>query len=243
MSGGGELYIRTDNVILDESHIKRFPNYMNPGKYIKISVTDTGIGMDEATQQRIFEPFFTTKKVGKGTGLGLASAYGIIKNHGGIINVDSIKGEGTTFNLYLPAVEKKVIEEKEVAKGILKGSEIVLLVDDEDIIVDVGKQLLKELGYKPLIARSGKETIEIFRKNQDKISMVILDMIMKGMSGSETYDRLKQVNSDIKVLLSSGYSIDGLATEILNRGCDGFIQKPYKIKDLSQKIRDILDKK
>lgn len=239
MPGGGDLYIQTENVALDENYIKPFE--VKPGKYVKISVTDTGVGMDETTRQRIFDPFFTTKEMGRGTGLGLATVYGIIKNHEGFINVYSEKGEGTTFNIYLPASEKEIIEEKELAKEVIKGTETVLLVDDENVIIYAVELLLKEMGYKTLIARSGKETVKIYKKNKDKIDVVILDMIMPDMGGGETYDRLKEINPDIKVLLSSGYSINGEATEILERGCNGFIQKPYRSRELSQKIRKILD--
>ncbi len=241
MPGGGDLYVQTENVSLDEDYIKPFE--IEPGRYVKISVTDTGVGMDEATRQRIFEPFFTTKEMGRGTGLGLASAYGIIKNHGGFINVYSEKGEGTTFNIYLPASEKEIIEEKELSIDVLRGSETVLLVDDEDMIIDVGEQLLENMGYKLLIARNGKEAKEIYEKNKDKIDLVILDMIMPDMSGGDTFDRLREINPDIKVLLSSGYSISGQATEILDRGCDGFIQKPFNLNQLSRKLRKILDRK
>jgi len=240
MPGGGDLYIQTENVTLDENYTKPFE--VKPGKYVKISVTDTGVGMDEATRQRIFDPFFTTKEMGRGTGLGLASVYGIIKNHEGFINVYSEKGEGATFNIYLPASEKKIIEEKEFAKEVIKGTETVLLVDDENVIIYAVELLLKEMGYKTFIARSGKETLKIYKKNKDKIDIVILDMVMPDMGGGETYDRLKEINPDIKVLLSSGYSINGEAKEILKRGCNGFIQKPYRSKELSQKIRKILDK-
>jgi len=179
--------------------------------------------------------------MGRGTGLGLSSAYGIIKNHDGIINVNSNKGEGTTFSIYLPVLEKEVIKKEELHEEILKGKETVLLVDDEDVITDVGEDILKTLGYKALIARSGKEAIEIYKKNKDTIDIVILDMIMPGIGGGETYDRVKEINLDIKVLLSSGYSINGEATEILKRGCNGFIQKPFNMKQLAEKIRDILD--
>jgi CheY-like chemotaxis protein len=239
MPGGGDLYLETENISLDKAYLKVFG--LEPGRYVKMSITDTGVGMDEATQQRIFEPFFTTREMGRGTGLGLASAYGIIKNHGGIINVYSEKGKGTTFNFYLPASEKAVIEEKEIPKEVLKGTETVLLVDDEDMIIDVGREILKAVGYKVLVARSGKEGIEICKKNKDKIDMVILDMIMPEIDGGEVYDRMKEINPDIKVLLSSGYSIDGQATEILKRGCNGFIQKPFNIKKLSRELRKILD--
>ena len=199
--------------------------------------------MDKATQKKIFDPFFTTKEMGRGTGLGLASSYGIIKNHGGFINVYSEKGHGTTFNIYLPASEKEVSEEKKPSGETVRGTETVLFVDDEDIIIEVAEELFKELGYKVLIARGGKEAVEIYEKNKDRIDMLVLDMIMPDMSGSVTYDRLKEIDPDIKVLLSSGYSINGQATEIMDRGCNGFIQKPFKLKELSQKLREVLDKK
>ena len=240
MPGGGDLFVQTENISLDEDYIKPFS--IEPGRYVKISITDTGVGMDKATREKIFEPFFTTKEMGRGTGLGLASAYGIIKNHSGFINVYSEKGEGTTFNIYLPASEKEIIEEKKLPEDLLRGSETVLLVDDEDMIIDVGEQLLEKMGYTVLIARSGKEAIGIYKKNKDKIDIVLLDMIMPDMSGSDTFDSLKKINPGIKVLLSSGYSINGQATEILERGCDGFIHKPFNMKQLSRKLREILDK-
>ena len=159
--------------------------------------------MDKATQEKIFDPFFTTKEMGRGTGLGLASAYGIIKNHGGFINVYSEKGHGTTFNIYLPASEKEAIEEKEPTGDTLRGTETVLFVDDEDMIIEVAGELFEQLGYKVLTARSGKEAIEIYEKNKEQIDVVLLDMIMPDMSGSDTYDRMKAIDPDIKVLLAS----------------------------------------
>jgi len=241
MPAGGHLYIQTQNVTLDENYTELYQ--VDLGKYVKISITDTGIGMDKATQERIFDPFFTTKEMGRGTGLGLASAYGIIKNHGGFINVYSEKGEGSRFNIYLPASEKEVIEEKKPAGDTLRGSETVLFVDDEDMIIETAEDLLETLGYKVLTAGGGKEAIETYKKNKEQIDIVILDMVMPDMSGGETYDKLKEINPDIKVLLASGYSINGAATEILDRGCNGFIQKPAKTMELSQKLREILDKK
>ena len=238
MPGGGELYLQTENVTIDEDYGK--PYQAKPGRYVKVSITDTGVGMDEMTRQKIFEPFFTTKEMGRGTGLGLASVYGIVKNHAGFINVYSVKGEGTTFNIYLPASGKEVVGEKKVSDDVSRGTGTVLLVDDEDMIIDVGGQLLKKLGYKVRTAGSGKEAIRIYKKNRDKIDIVILDMVMPHMSGGETYDRLNEINPEVRVLLSSGYSINGMATEILNRGCNGFIQKPFNIKDLSRKLREIL---
>ncbi|MBI4619426.1 MAG: PAS domain S-box protein [Desulfobacterales bacterium] len=239
MPSGGDIYIETENVIINDDHRKHYK--VDPGRYVKISVTDTGVGMDEATQQRIFEPFFTTKEMGRGTGLGLASVYGIVKNHKGIINVYSEKGEGTTFNIYLPASESEVIEERKLKEGVLRGSENVLLVDDEEMILDVVKEMLDSLGYKVSIATSGREAVDICKKDKEKIHIVIMDMIMPDMGGNETYYRLKQTNPDLKILLSSGYAINGKAMEILGLGCNGFIQKPYNMKQLSEKLREILD--
>jgi PAS domain S-box-containing protein len=243
MPGGGEIYLKTENIMIDKDYNKTYR--IESGRYAKISITDTGMGMDEATQQKVFDPFFTTKEMGRGTGLGLASVYGIIKHHGGFINVYSEKGEGSTFNIYLPASTAKIRDQEATIskKQILRGDETVLFVDDENMIIDVGKQLLKMMGYKILTAKNGKEAIDIYKKNMDKIDMVILDMIMPDIGGSEVYDRLKEINPEIKVLLSSGYSINGQATKILNRGCNGFIQKPFNITKLSNKLRKILDRR
>jgi len=236
MPGGGDLYIQTENVTFDPDDAQSFE--ITTDRYVKISISDTGVGMDEATREKIFEPFFTTQEMGTGTGLGLASVYGIIANHGGFINVDSQKGGGTTFNIFLPASDKDVIEEEIPPGEIVTGEGTVLLVDDEEIIIDVSEQLLKRLGYRVLTAGSGKAAIDIYKGKEAEIDMVILDMIMPSMGGRETYDRLKAINPDIKVLLSSGYSINGQAREILDRGCNGFIQKPFNMKELSQKIRE-----
>ncbi len=239
MPGGGELYLETENVVLDDDIVK--PYDVDPGKYVKVSVTDTGVGMDKATQKRIFDPFFTTKEMGRGTGLGLASAYGIIKNHDGIIKVASEKGEGAVFSIFLPVSETEVIKDKDSASEILKGNETILLVDDEDIIIDVGKELLRQMGHTVFVAKSGEASIELYEAKRKEIDMVILDMIMPEMGGGEIYEKLREINPDVKVLLSSGYSLDGQATEILERGCNGFIQKPFNIRELSQKIREILE--
>jgi PAS domain S-box-containing protein len=240
MPGGGKIYLQTNNITLNEDQVRHFS--ARSGHYVKISVKDTGMGMDENTLKRIFDPFFTTKDRSMGTGLGLASAYGIIKNHGGMINAHSVIGQGSTFDVYLPASSKKIIRKEHVNREALKGSETILLIDDEDIVIDVGGQILERLGYRAVTARSGKEAIEIYRANKNKINIIILDVIMPDMGGGETYDRLKKINPDIKVLLSSGYSINGQASEIMNRGCNGFIQKPFNVEQLSRKIRDILSK-
>lgn len=238
MPGGGDLYLQTENVTFDEKRSGPYP--VDPGRYVKISVTDTGMGMDKATQERIFEPFFTTKTMGRGTGLGLASAYGIIRNHGGMINVYSEKGHGATFRIYLPASDKKVVAERATSEPIPKGRETVLLVDDEEMILSIGEKTLKRMGYRVMSARSGKEAVELYRKHKNKIDIVVLDMVMPEIGGGETYDRLKAINPGVKVLLSSGYSVEGMASEILRRGCNGFIQKPFKMRELSRKIREIV---
>jgi PAS domain S-box-containing protein len=241
MPGGGNLTLVTKNVILSAHEAKVFG--LPPARYVRISISDTGVGIDEGTQQRIFEPFFTTKELGHGTGLGLASAYGIIRNHQGAIDVDSRVGEGTTFHIYLPASEKVRKIEKKFFERHHNGPETVLLVDDEDVILEVGSQILRELGYTVLTAGSGKEALEIYSANRDKIDVVVLDMIMPGMGGGEIYDRIKALKLDVKVLLSSGYSIMGEASAILKRGCQGFIQKPFTMKSFAEKLREILDGK
>jgi len=239
MPEGGDLYIETKNVTLDDYYTR--PYDVEPGKYARISVTDTGTGMDRSTLKRIFDPFFTTKEMGSGTGLGLTSAYGIIRNHKGIINAYSEKGEGSTFNIYLPASGKEVGENEIFKDEILMGTETILLVDDEEIIVEIADQILKRLGYTVIRADSGNEAIEIFRKKRNQIDLVILDMIMPGLSGREVFDRLKEIQPAVKVLLSSGYSVNGQAKVILEHGSQGFIQKPLHLAELSRKLREILD--
>jgi two-component system cell cycle sensor histidine kinase/response regulator CckA len=240
MPQGGELFLNTKNTVLDNYNASL--NGLAPGKYVQLSVRDTGSGMDNTTKEKIFDPFFTTKQRGRGTGLGLAASYGIIKNHGGIINVQSEMGRGTTFNIYLPTSEKIVLIEEQSGEDAKAGSGLVLLVDDEDMIIRVGRQMLEALGYQVIEARSGNEAVEVYRKSQARIHAIILDVIMPDMDGSETFDLLKEINPDAKVLLASGYSIDGKAGEILARGCDGFIQKPFDLNNLSTAISEIMDK-
>ena len=239
MPEGGDLYIQTENVALSDAHCKPFE--VKGGNYVKLAVTDSGIGMDQDTIGRIFEPFFTTKEIGKGTGLGLASAYGIIKNHKGIIRVYSEQGHGTTFVIYLPASEAEEIYESQTDYSITKGSEQILLVDDEEGPVMVEKLMLKELGYRVMTAESGGEAIDIYSKNTDTVDLIALDMIMPEMSGKATYEELKKIDADVRVLLVSGYSLNKQVEELLEMGCNGFIQKPFDIIELSRTLREILD--
>ena len=238
MPGGGTLFLETQNVHLDGSLVR--PYSVRPGKYAKISVTDTGVGMDDDTKKRIFEPFFTTKKRSRGTGLGLASVYNIVKGHGGFINVTSEKGHGSTFTIYLPLSKKTVERVEPVSQDVLKGRETILLVDDEETVITVSKDMLEALEYSVLTAKSGQEAVALFEKNRHIIDLVILDVIMPDMGGEETFNQMKKIDPSVCVILSSGYSLDGLAMKIMDRGCKAFIQKPFTINALSQKLRDVL---
>ncbi|MFO7716270.1 PAS domain S-box protein [Desulfosarcina sp.] len=239
MPDGGNLCLETVNAILEEKQVSS--HGAEPGRYVKIVITDTGTGMDAATMQRIFDPFFTTKTMNRGTGLGLASAYGIVRNHGGFIDVHSTVGHGTTFSIHLRASDAQPADADEPQAPAREGSETILLIDDDVMILDVGKAMLTALGHKVLTARSGKAGLALYRKHRDQIRLVILDMIMPDLGGGQTFDQLKAIDPGINVLLSSGYSINGQASAILNRGCDGFIQKPFNLQSLSEKIRTIID--
>jgi two-component system, cell cycle sensor histidine kinase and response regulator CckA len=238
MPGGGEIYLETENVSLADE--ETLPFAIKAGKYVKISVTDTGVGMDEKIRERIFDPFFTTKEMGRGTGLGLAMVYGIIKGHDGMVRVYSEPSRGTTFHIYLPASEKEAVKVEAAVEKILKGTETILLVDDEKTVLSVGRDLLKYLGYRVYVAGGGQEAIAVFMEKRGEIDLVILDMIMPGISGGETFDRLREIDPAIRVLLASGYSIEGQAQEILDRGCNGFLQKPFHLEQLAKKVRNVL---
>jgi len=241
MPDGGNLSISVENVELNKKDMAAFGATQK--RFVKLTVSDTGIGMDENTKSRIFEPFFSTKERGRNTGMGLASVYGIIKNHGGYVNVESKPGAGTSFMIYLPASDNQAEDELKIDSRIHKGVETVLLIDDEQMIIDVASRMLEELGYKVLSATSGKQGIDIFHNSTEKIELVILDMIMPGLSGKEAFDILRQKNPSVKVLLSSGFSLDNQAKDIMTEGCKGFIQKPFTMAELSRKLREILDNK
>ena len=239
MAAEGDLFLKTFNIT--HKNIKSSLYTPKPGKYVQLTVTDTGIGMDKKTQGRIFEPFYTTKEMGRGTGLGLASVFGIIKGHGGYIDVESEVGRGATFKIYLPASSQKIVESvTEEPNRIINGSGTILLVDDEQLVLETGSKILEKFGYTVIEANGGNEAVAIYKEHKEKIDMVILDMIMPGMGGGRVFDKIKEMNPEVRVLLSSGYSIDGQATEILRRGCDDFIQKPFSINKLSEKISEFL---
>ena len=243
MPAGGLLKIITKNVSVGERESVSRSGLIEE-RYVSITVTDTGIGMEPGTQARIFEPFFTTKEPGRGTGLGLAMVYGIIQNHGGHIEVKSQPGQGTSLTLFLPALMDKPGEEApaySVDSGMPTGSETLLIIDDEEIIRQLGADILEDVGYKVLVAQNGEEGTELFRRHKKKIALVILDVMMPGWGGKKTFLQLRKINPRIKVLLSSGYSTDREVKEILREGVSGMIQKPYKDEVLILKVRAVLD--
>ncbi len=239
LPGGGELQLQTENVTLDDSDVR--PYNLKPGRFVRISVGDNGIGMDETTQQRIFEPFFTTMGTGRARGLGLAAAYGIVKNHGGIITVSSKKGEGTVFHILLPASDGKILKDKGSLMG-LESKGIILLVDGSTPIADVGSQMLQQLGYEVLMTESDEEAIRVYRENTHKIDMVLLDVVTPELSdGKELYDQLRQINPSVRVLFTTGNGINSHDARKLEGHGNGFIQKPFTLGQLLEKIGEILN--
>jgi two-component system, cell cycle sensor histidine kinase and response regulator CckA len=238
MPVGGDIYIETKNVILGDQDTTSFG--IDAGRYVEITVSDSGVGMEENTRLRIFDPFFTTKEAGKGTGMGLAFVYGVVKSHGGTIRIFSEKGKGSTFKIYFPATIEKYPFQESVKDDAGGGAETILVVDDEKINTEIMQEWLDILGYKVLTAQNGQDAVDIYRLRSKEIHLVILDMIMPGMSGGEVFDVMKEINPDVRVILSSGYSIEGRAHEILKRGIKAFIQKPFRIDSLAQKIREVL---
>ena len=238
MADKGTLYLETQNCVLTEKEC--LPHEVAPGDYVCISVTDTGIGMDEETKGRVFEPFFTTKPLGEGTGLGLASAYGIIKNHKGFMQVISEKDKGSTFKIYLPVSNKATCQDVKKPIQLSLGHETVLLVDDQQEFLDVGELMLKELGYRVLLAKNGEEALSITSQKEGGPDIVLLDMVMPAMGGQEVFEAMRKIDPKIKILLCSGYGLNTKAEELMNLGCNGFIEKPFDICQLSQKIRESL---
>jgi len=239
MPGGGQLTLRSETVRLTQDEAQSY--FVEEGLYARVSVTDTGVGMDEKTRERIFDPFFTTREMGRGYGLGLASVYGIIKGHHGFVDVHSRKGEGASFVIHLPKATEMAVQPKTHPKGaILKGRETILFVDDEETIIEVMQDILEALEYRILTANSGEEAVKLYDSMKDEIDLVILDVIMPGMGGMETFEAIKALNPDVKVIFSSGYSVNRIAREIMAKGCRAFIQKPFNIETISQKIRDVL---
>jgi signal transduction histidine kinase len=242
MPDGGKLIVKTENVTLDKDYSLDQLS-LQPGKYVLMTVTDTGLGMDQGTVDKIFEPFFTTKEIGKGTGLGLASVYGIVKSHGGHITCYSDLGQGTTFRIYFPASEPAGTDKAEecIPQSLQGGNETILLVDDEKSIRRFAKQALVKFGYTVLTAASGEEALEIYTKISEVIDLTVTDINMPGIGGHKFLVELLQIKPDAKVLVASGYSIDGQVRKTMEAGAAGYLAKPYQLTDLLGKVRNVLD--
>lgn len=242
MPEGGELCFSTTDTEFDFSRCSQFPYELQPGKYLEVSITDTGIGMDPETKKRLFEPFFTTKEPGKGTGMGLAAVYGAVRTHNGAIEVQSSIGKGTTFTVYLPVTEYKhteaVSRSTDSSQGKTGGH--ILLVDDEQIVNEALSRILTKQGYTVTVCRNGKEAVELYRTACKSVDLVILDLLMPEMNGHEAFLAMRQINPKIKVLLSTGFSPDDQTRKLIDEGAAGFIQKPYPVEELLRRITGIL---
>ena len=241
MPHGGELKICTDVVEMDNDFVKAH-GFGTTGKYVMISFSDTGVGMSEKTRRRVFDPFFTTKEVGKGTGLGLATAHGIIKQHHGHIDVESKQGAGTTFRIYLPAVTASTCLKTGAKVALKMGTETVLLAEDELFVSELIQAVFERQGYKVIIAENGSEAVDKFMQNKDKIQILLFDVIMPIKDGKQAYDEIKKMNPDIKVLFTSSYDDSiSMKMDIINAGLD-FVSKPISPAKLLEKVREVLDR-
>jgi len=242
MPQGGRLTITTENVELGEDYCRLY-SYARPGNYVLLSVADTGTGMDAETLERIFEPFFTTKEMGKGTGLGLATVYGVVKQHDGIINCESKPGHGTTFHLYLPAdggaPEEREAEEHNQAR---RGTETVLLAEDHDGLRQSAQEILEALGYRVLAASNGAEAVELFRKHSDRINVIVLDMVMPVLSGPDAYVQISAIRPGAKVIYTTGYVSEATTLAAMRQAGAPILQKPYTPKTLTHLIGKVLDR-
>jgi two-component system, cell cycle sensor histidine kinase and response regulator CckA len=243
MPRGGSIVIETERVQLDDQYAGHHIS-VKPGDYVMLAVSDTGIGMDEATKKQIFEPFFTTKEVGKGTGLGLSTVYGIIKQTGGNIWVYSELGKGTTFKIYLPRIAdaSKVSEKSIVATDFQKGSETILLVEDESLVRKLSREVLESCGYNIIEAENGVDALDVFEKYEGKIDLLMTDVVMPKMGGRELAEILMKKIPQMRVLFTSGYTDDAIILHgIIDVGTN-FIQKPFTFDILARKVRELLDK-
>jgi CheY-like chemotaxis protein len=241
MPDGGRVAIETRNVTLDGERVKTYVG-LEPGRYVQLTVSDTGQGMDEQTRARIFEPFFTTKELGEGTGLGLATVYGIVQGHGGQIYCHSQPGIGTTFTIYLPVAPFEYqTGAMESAVFPAFGTETILFVDDEKPIRHLGRKILERGGYSVLSASNGQEALSLFRDHRSRISLVILDFIMPGMSGKECMEEILNLDPAAKVLISSGFSFNSQTRETLRDRANGWLAKPFRVNEMLRKVREALD--
>jgi two-component system cell cycle sensor histidine kinase/response regulator CckA len=241
MPDGGTISVRTQNVLMDDAEARKRPP-MTPGPYVLLSVADTGHGMSEETRAHIFEPFFTTKEVGKGTGLGLATVYGVVKQSGGFIWVDSLPGEGATFEIYLPQASEAVAKPEADVKSpaIPGGSETILVVEDEPDVRELACEFLTVSGYSVLEARNGLDALEVLSRHSGTIHLVLSDMVMPKMGGTELIARLRTLRPNTKVLLMSGYSEYSGGPQGPVPSQTLILQKPFSLRALVEKVRDVL---
>lgn len=235
MPKGGELTIETALVDLDEKYC-RLNGGMSPGEYVVVNVTDTGCGIPPEIRGRIFEPFFTTKESGKGTGMGLALVYSIVKGHGGFVQLYSEVRKGTTFKVFLPSLEDVPAEQKLAAADIARGHGMIMVVDDEEIIRNLTRDMLMRIGYKVVTIPSGAEAVRYFREAHGQIDLVIIDMAMPEMSGTECFSALKAIEPEVRAILSTGYGMNSKASEAMKNGMCGFVQKPFRLADLADAV-------
>ncbi|MFC1886158.1 response regulator, partial [Thermodesulfobacteriota bacterium] len=242
MPDGGKLIFKTKNERLDENHWK---NYLAPktGEYVMLSVSDNGHGMDQEMLEHVFEPFFTTKEIGKGSGLGLAMVYGIVKSHNAHITCDSMPGEGTTFNIYFPIAEteSKKSAAEDAIRLIRGGDETILLVDDDEKIRDLGEETLSRFGYKVFTADDGESALEFYKQKYDLVDLIILDLNMPGMGGAQCLKQLMQINPRSKVVIASGYALNAPTKEIIDYNAMGYVSKPYNLHHMLEVIRTVLN--
>jgi nitrogen-specific signal transduction histidine kinase/CheY-like chemotaxis protein len=242
MPGGGELSLSSEIAVLDLAFCASRPG-VSPGRYVRIEVSDTGMGIAKDHMEKIFDPFFTTKEQGKGTGLGLSMVFGIVKNHGGTIEVESDVGLGTLFRVYLPVDEEDAGRGREdFSRPLLPaaGKGWILLIDDQDTVREVCSEMLSTLGYKVHTACDGLEGVDCYRRFGADIDLVIIDMIMPNLGGRECFRRIKSMNPGVRAVLSTGFSLDGAVQEIMDEGIACFIQKPYRMDQLSQAVSKAL---
>jgi DNA-binding response OmpR family regulator/signal transduction histidine kinase len=242
MPHGGLIEISTANLMIKKDDMHKFPAEINPGNYIEVCVRDTGSGMPKEVRDKIFEPFFTTKGSGKGTGLGLSMAYGTINAHNGSVYVESEPNVGTTFHMLFPVTDLKPQDQKQAitdpnARNLTGGT--ILIIDDEEAIRRMLMKTLNYVGYDVLEAKSGKAGIDVYQQDQEKISLVILDVIMPEMDGVEVYRELKKINPDVAIIISSGYASNKQTIELKSMGVEGFLKKPYRQRDLVEAVHAV----
>jgi two-component system, cell cycle sensor histidine kinase and response regulator CckA len=240
MPAGGTLSFATDNVMLNEANKPRTVPELDIGAYVRVTIRDTGSGMDEKTMLRIFEPFFTTKEVGKGTGLGLAAVYGCVRQHNGHVIVESELGKGSAFIMYLPVSHVNEQQSGPSAQECVNGKGNILIVDDEQAIGEIAVELLSGIGYTPTYMNSAAEAIEYFKKNHSSVDAVILDIIMPKMNGLDVFRELKRLNPRVKVIIASGYSDEKQDAVLKEEGATVFVNKPYSLSELSKALAGVL---